>query len=194
MILAFHIVGTLMEVFKTAKGSWEYPGPSVLHIGHVPLFSGFMYASVGSFMARTTRIFDMRYTRYPKRWITTILGIAIYLNFFTHHYLPDARVPLLLAVGVAFGPTWVYYRPYRKYRRMPLLVGFALVALFIWLAENISTFARVWTYPHQQHGWHMVRWAKYDAWLLLMIVSFILVSFEHAPRPPREGSLGHVST
>src|SRR5450756_1235325 len=62
VILIFHVVGTLMELFKTNVGSWTYPENNIFRIGHVPLFSGFMYASVGSFLARVTRILDMRYT------------------------------------------------------------------------------------------------------------------------------------
>jgi len=60
VILIFHIAGTAMEVFKTSAGSWTYPEDSFLRIGAVPLFSGFMYAAVGSYIARITRIFDMR--------------------------------------------------------------------------------------------------------------------------------------
>ena len=41
VILAYHIVGTGMEIFKTAQGSWIYPDPSFFHIGGVPLFTGF---------------------------------------------------------------------------------------------------------------------------------------------------------
>jgi uncharacterized membrane protein YoaT (DUF817 family) len=37
VILAFHIVGTIMEFFKTAHGSWIYPEESLLRIGGVPL-------------------------------------------------------------------------------------------------------------------------------------------------------------
>src|SRR3546814_19903361 len=33
VILIFHIVGTVMELFKTAAGSWQYPEASPLHIG-----------------------------------------------------------------------------------------------------------------------------------------------------------------
>jgi uncharacterized membrane protein YoaT (DUF817 family) len=184
VILIFHIVGTLMELFKTDVGSWTYPENNFFQLGHVPLFSGFMYASVGSYLARITRILDVRYTRYPNSSVTVVLAILIYVNFFTHHYVPDARILLFVAVGVIFGPTWVYYRPYRKFRRMPLLLGFGLVALFIWGAENIGTFATVWIYPHQRHGWQLVRFGKYGSWLLLMIISFILVSLVHSPRSP----------
>jgi uncharacterized membrane protein YoaT (DUF817 family) len=189
VILIFHVVGTLMELFKTKVGSWTYPESNFFRIGHVPLFSGFMYSSVGSYMARVTRIFDMRYTRYPNSKVTIALAILIYANFFLHHFIPDLRVLLFVAVAVIFGPTWVYYRPYRTVRRMPLLFGFGLVALFIWVAENIGTFAAVWIYPHQRQGWQLVHFGKYGSWLLLMIISFILVSLVHAPRPPELGKI-----
>lgn len=184
VILLFHAVGTLMELFKTSVGSWAYPEPCFFHIGHVPLFSGFMYASVGSYLARVARIVDMRYTRFPNRALTLVLGGLIYANFFTNHFVPDMRLLLFAAVGFTFGPTWVYFRPYQKFRRMPLIVGFALVALFIWAAENLSTFAVIWVYPTQKHGWHAVPFNKYGSWFLLMIISFILVSLAHTPRLP----------
>jgi uncharacterized membrane protein YoaT (DUF817 family) len=167
-----------------ASSLWTYPEINFFRLGHVPLFSGFMYASVGSYLARITRILDVRYTHYPNRNVTIALAILIYVNFFTHHFIPDIRIPLFIAVAAAFGPTWVYYRPYRELRRMPLLLGFGLVALFIWGAENMGTFAAIWVYPHQRHGWQLVRFGKYGAWLLLMIISFILVSLVHPPRPP----------
>jgi uncharacterized membrane protein YoaT (DUF817 family) len=58
---------------------------------------------------------------------------------------------------------------------MPLLLGFVLVAFFIWIAENISTFARIWIYPNQQQGWDMVGISKLTAWFLLMQLSFVLI-------------------
>jgi uncharacterized membrane protein YoaT (DUF817 family) len=184
VILMFHVIGTAMELFKTHVGSWTYPEANVFRLGQVPLFSGFMYASVGSYLARVTRILDMRYTGYPKRWMTLALAGLIYANFFTHHYLPDIRWGLFAAVGVMFGRTWVHYTPYQTQRRMPLLAGFCLVALFIWGAENIGTFATVWVYPNQRAGWAAVPVAKFGAWLLLMIISFILVSLAHKPQAP----------
>ena len=56
VILIYHVVGTVMEVFKTGVGSWIYPEPSIFHIAGVPLFSGFMYAAVGSYIARCWRL------------------------------------------------------------------------------------------------------------------------------------------
>lgn len=186
VIFAFHVVGTAMELFKTAAGSWIYPEEAVLRIGGVPLFSGFMYAAVGSYIARVWRIFDFRFTRFPPLWAAAALAAAVYVNFFTHHWLPDARVPLLVVTALLFGRTLVWFRPYRKHRPMPLLLGFLLVALFIWFAENIGTFARAWTYPDQSDGWTMVSPHKLVAWYLLMIISFVLVGLVHRPRPLEE--------
>jgi len=69
---------------------------------------------------------------------------------------------------------------------MPLLLGFCLVALFIWAAENIGTFAAAWVYPNQRNGWQLVYFGKFGAWLLLMIISFILVTLVHPPKPTTE--------
>ncbi|HEY9126555.1 MAG TPA: DUF817 domain-containing protein [Acidobacteriaceae bacterium] len=189
VILVFHIVGTCMELFKTSMGSWAYPENNFFRIGHVPLFSGFMYASVGSYMARTARIVDMRYTHYPRRLWTILLAIAIYANFFLHHFLPDLRIGIFAALVLLFGRTWVYYKPHRRYRRMPLLGGFCLVALFIWFGENIGTFANAWVYPNQQSKWQMVRPEMYGSWLLLMVISFVLVTFVNPPQPPPKEAL-----
>ena len=76
VILIFHMVGTVMELFKTAAGSWIYPEDSFLHIGAVPLFSGFMYASVGSYIARVWRIFDFSFSNYPNPALTWLLALA----------------------------------------------------------------------------------------------------------------------
>jgi uncharacterized membrane protein YoaT (DUF817 family) len=191
VILMFHAVGTLMEVFKTSVGSWIYPEASFLHIGGVPLFSGFMYASIGSYIARAWRLFDFRFTNHPPFVATVWLAIAIYVNFFTHHFLPDLRVFLFAAVAVLFGRTWVYFRIRQVHRRMPLLLGFVLVATFIWFAENIGTFTAAWRYPAQRHAWSMVPLSKLGAWLLLMIISYMMVSaiamHRTTPSPPSRG-------
>lgn len=184
VILIFHVVGTVMELFKTAAGSWIYPEASVLHIGAVPLFSGFMYAAVGSYIARIWRIFDFRFTHYPPRWATWVLAGAVYVNFFAHHWIIDIRYALFAATILLFVRSWICYRPWREYRRMPLLIGQFLVAIFIWFAENLGTFANAWTYPDQVAGWHMVSLTKLGAWFLLMLISFVLVELVQKARAP----------
>ena len=176
VIVLFHLTGTLMEIFKTASGSWVYPGASILHVGGVPLFTGFMYASVGSYIARAWRLFEFRFTGHPRWNHTALLAVAIYLNFFADHWKFDVRWLLFVVVAWMFGPCRVHYRVRRKYRRMPLLLGFMLVALFIWFAENLGTFTRAWMYPAQHRAWHMVPPEKIGSWLLLMIISYVMVS------------------
>jgi len=72
---------------------------------------------------------------------------------------------------------------------MPILLGFVLVAGFIWVAENLATYSRAWLYPMQTGGWTMVPASKLGAWLLLMIVSFVLVSLVHGMGPTRRSVL-----
>jgi len=148
----------------------------------VPLFSGFMYAAVGSYLARVSRIFDMRYTNYPPLWMTVVLCVAIYVNFFAHHFTVDVRYGLFAATALIFLRTTVHYRVFRFRHKMPLLVGFLLVALFIWFAENIGTWSRAWIYPSQGESWTPVSIQKLGAWYLLMIISFVLVTLVHRPR------------
>lgn len=182
VILAFHVTGTVMEQFKTQAGSWNYSDGGYLHIGMVPLYSGFMYAAVGSYIARVWRIFRFRFDPYPPRWTTVALATAIYINFFAHHWLPDIRLGLFAATALLFWRTRVYFTVFRAERWMPLLLGWFLVALFIWFAENIGTFANAWSYPNQRNGWEMVSPAKLGAWYLLMIISFVMVSLVQHPR------------
>lgn len=181
VILIFHVVGTAMEVFKTAAGSWIYPEESFFRIGGVPLFSGFMYAAVGSYLARVSRIFDFAYTQYPPMWTTYLFAAAIYINFFSHHFVIDIRLGLFAVLILLYGRCWVHYSVYRYRHRMPLVLGFFLVALFIWIAENIGTFAQAWRYPDQADGWRLVSLAKLNAWVLLMIISFVLVTLVNRP-------------
>ena len=75
--------------------------------------------------------------------------------------------------------------PSTAYRSMPLLVGFGLVALFIWLAENIGTLRRtLGPIPASPTAWHMVPLTKFGSWYLLMIISFVLVSLVSPAREP----------
>ena len=181
IILVFHVVGTAMEVFKTSVGSWTYLGEGYLRIGDVPLFSGFMYAAVGSYLARVWRIFEFQFVRFPPLWAQGLLAVAIYVNFFAHHYTIDIRNALFVISVLMYGPCIVRFRPDRAYRSMPLAIGFVLVATFIWFAENIGTFARAWAYPGQGAEWTPVSLHKLGAWYLLMIISFVLVACVHSP-------------
>lgn len=182
VIFLFHVVGTAMELFKTKAGSWTYPEASFFRLGDVPLFSGFMYAAVGSYLARVTRIFDLHYSNYPPPWATLALALGIYVNFFSHHYIWDMRWLLFGVTALLFWRCNVHYQVFRFRHRMNMLLGFFLIALFIWLAENIATASRIWLYPNQKSGWEMVSLGKFGSWYLLMIISFVLVNLVHKPK------------
>lgn len=184
VILLFHVTGTVMELFKTDVGSWAYEGEGILRIGAVPLFSGFMYAAVGSYMVRVYRLHDLRFSRYPARWLTTVVAALIYVNFFSHHFIVDLRWVLLGVVIVVWLRTQMHFRVYRATLRAPLLAVFAGVAAFIWIAENIATWAGAWLYPHQADGWELVSPQKLIAWFLLMIISVVMVTWVYPPREP----------
>lgn len=189
VILIFHVVGTAMEVFKTQMGSWSYPETSVLRLSGVPLFSGFMYAAVGSYMARVYRTFDIRLDGYPRIGVTVALAAAIYANFFAHHFLPDLRWLLFAATAVIFGGVRMHYRTLEGCRSMPLLLAFGLVTMFIWLAENIATWSSVWLYPNQRGAWSPVGLGKLGSWYLLMIISVVLVTLVHPPERTIAGGM-----
>ena len=177
VILAFHVIGTLMELNKTSVGSWTYPEHSLFHIGGVPLFTGFMYASVGSYLARVWRLFDFRFARHPSVRSCLFLSVMIYANFLADHYGFDARYGLIAATVYLFARTTILFKVWRAHRFMPLLVGFLLVALFIWFAENIGTFTGTWLYPRQMQHWTLVPLSKLTSWFLLMIISYSLVAW-----------------
>lgn len=180
-ILIFHLVGLGMEVFKTSPGiaSWQYPGDAFFHVAGVPLFSGFMYAAVGSYIARAWRVLELEFTNYPRRLYTLLLAVAVYINFFSHHFTLDIRWLLFAVTALLYARTMVTYRLNKRLHTMPILIGFVLIAFFIWLAENIGTLTKTWLYPSQVEHWHLVSIHKLGAWLLLMIISFIMIDLLH---------------
>ncbi|WP_373565895.1 DUF817 family protein [Microbulbifer okhotskensis] len=153
---------------------WD--SPDIFGIGNAPLFTGFMYSAVGSYIARVWKIFEFEYSHYPFKPVTVFLVLLIYINFFTHHYTWDFRWALLAGTIVIFLRTNIYFKVIERHRHMPLLLGWFLVALFIWFAENIANFANIWIYPNQSGQWEMVSFAKLSSWYLLMLLSFVLVS------------------
>lgn len=180
VIILFHILATMMELFKTnpAIGSWTYPSAesAIFVIATVPLFTGFLYSAIGSYISRAFIFLNLSYGRFPAYFHLWILAALIYLNFFTQHFFYDIRYVLFLYVFVIFFKTKVHFRVYQKQRTMPFLLTVLLTALFVWIAENIGTLTRIWLYPSQIEYWHLVSFAKVGSWFLLLILSFTLVS------------------
>ncbi len=175
VILLFHLTGTAMEWFKVGAGSWGYPEPGLFKLMGVPLFSGFMYAAVGSYMARVIRVFDMRFAPYPRFPLTVALAGAIYVNFFAHHFLPDIRLALFVASVALYARTRIWFRIHDRYWWMPLPLAAFLSALALWAAENIGTATGTWIYSGQARG-ELVSFAKLGSWYLLLYVAFVTVT------------------
>jgi uncharacterized membrane protein YoaT (DUF817 family) len=189
VIFGFHLVGLGLELFKVQVGSWQYPGDAVTKFAGVPLFAGFMYAAVGSYICQAWRRFDLRVSGY-RPVLTTVLAVAIYANFFTHRWILDLRIPIALLLVVVLRRTWVFYSVGVRRYRMPLALSFGLIGFFLWIAENAGTFLDAWNYPDQVDVWRWVHPAKFGAWALLVSMSFVLV----ASVKSLEGRLYHRGT
>ncbi len=178
-IFLFHIIGLCLELYKThpAVGSWVYPEPGYLKIAGVPLYSGFMYAAVGSYIAQAWKTLKLKLKNHPSYLASIILCIGIYLNFFTNHFFYDVRAFLFVAILIFYYRTKIYFTPHKRQYRIPLVLGFLLIGFFVWLAENISTFYGAWVYPSQTHGWEVVSFHKITSWFLLVIICFIVVAY-----------------
>lgn len=175
VILLFHLTGTAMEWFKVHAGSWGYPEPGIFKLMGVPLFSGFMYASVGSYIARVIRVFDMAFAPYPSFPLTVALAAAIYVNFFAHHFLPDIRVGLFAATVMLYARTRIWFRIHDHHWWMPLPVAALFAALALWIAENVGTATGTWIYSGQLPG-ELVGFGKLGSWYLLLYVAFVTVT------------------
>lgn len=187
VIVAFHAIGLALEVFKVQQGSWSYPGDAVTKLWGVPLFSGFMYAAVGSYICQAWRRFDLRVAHYPAV-PTGVVAVGIYANFFTHHWTVDLRLPLAVVGLVVLRRTTVHFTVGDTRHRMPLWLSFVLIGFFLWVAENLATLLNAWRYPGQVDVWEVVHASKFGAWALLVTMSFVLVATVKA----QEGRLYHV--
>jgi uncharacterized membrane protein YoaT (DUF817 family) len=175
VIFGFHLVGLALELYKVRQGSWSYPDTGWATVGGVPLYSGFMYAAVGSYVCQAWRRMHLRITGYRARR-TALVAALIYLNFFTSHVIWDLRIPLALTLLAVTWRTWVHFTVGRRRYAMPLALSFGLIGFFLWLAENAATFLRAWQYPSQESVWTLVHAAKLGSWSLLVVVSIVLVT------------------
>lgn len=177
-ITLFHVIGFALEVFKTSSAikSWAYPDFAYTKVLGVPLFSGFMYAAIGSYIIQAWRLLHIRVEHHPPYWMAGLIASLIYANFFTHHYIGDYRWYIVACVLGLYARASVVFRPFDRDRNMPLLLAFVLIGFFIWLAENISTFFGIWKYPNQLGAWSMVHVGKWSSWSLLVIMTFALVA------------------
>lgn len=177
-ICVFHALGFGLEAFKVqpAIASWSYPEFGWTKLLGVPLYSGFMYAAVASYMCQAWRLLELELVDAPPPRASALLAVLVYLNFFTHHFIGDFRWPLAVALAFVFRRTWVKFTPRDLRCRMPLLLAFVLIGFFVFLAENIGTWLHAWRYPDQVAGWRPVHHGKFGSWTLLVVLTFVIVA------------------
>lgn len=177
-ICFFHFLGFVLEAFKTSVvHSWAYADFAYTKIWGVPLFSGFMYAAVGSYIIQSWRLFHLRVRHHPPYALAVFVSILIYVNFFTHHYIGDFRYYITAFLLGLYARSVVVFTPLDKERQMPLLLSFALIGFFIYVAENLGTLLGVWRYPHQLGAWAVVSVGKWGAWSLVIVMTFTITIF-----------------
>lgn len=173
-LAGFGVLGLGLELFKVSAGSWAYVESGFFMLGGVPLFVAFAYAAVASAMMRMLRLFEMRFAPFPPIWALGVLAAAIYLNFFTLHYVVDIRLGLFAATVLLFGRTWIWFRVGGRQFRMPMLLSLFLTALAMWLAENLGTLTGTWLYADQRPD-EAVNLATMGSWYLLLCVTLAVV-------------------
>jgi len=176
VITMFHLLGITMEIFKVKMGSWSYPEFAYTKILGVPLYSGFMYASVGSYVCQAWRWFDLKIENWPGSLAAATISGVIYLNFFSHHFIFDLRWIITILLVVVFWKTKVFFNTNIVIRKMPMVLSFLLIGFFIWVGENIATFFGAWKYASQHEDWEMVSVGKISSWFLLVVLSIVIVT------------------
>lgn len=177
VIALFHLMAMVMEIFLThpAIASWYYPQPAVFKIMTVPLFAGFMYSAVGSFFARSLRLYQVSFEKLPRFSHMLALAVLSYVNFMSKFFIPDYRMLLFVWSVLMFWKTKIRFQLNQHAFQLPMLPVLLILAFIIWIAENISTFYQIWLYPSQIEQWHMVGWGKLGSWYLLLLLSLVLV-------------------
>ncbi len=179
IILIYHFLGFVMEAFKTHPSiwSWHYQYMGFFTILNVPLYSGFMYSAIGSFLFQAMHRLRLQFEHFPKFSIALLIVSLIYINFFTHHFIYDIRYFLLIIIIAITYKTYTYFMLNGEKYRMHTLLNLFLAASCIWIAENIATFLGVWLYPNQEWGWSPVSIHKILSRFLLFILSAVIVSY-----------------
>ncbi|WP_249409246.1 DUF817 family protein [Acinetobacter sp. SFB] len=177
VIALFHLMAMVMEVFLTHPhiASWQYPQPAIFKILTVPLFAGFMYSAVGSFFVRSLRLYQVSFEKLPSFLNMMALAGFSYINFMSKFFVPDIRYLLFAWSIIIFWKTKIRFQLQQHKIQLPMLPVLMILAFIIWIAENISTFYKIWLYPSQVDAWHMVGWGKLGSWYLLLMLSLVLV-------------------
>ncbi|RYG86385.1 DUF817 family protein [bacterium] len=176
IVAAFHLLGLGLEMYKVRYGSWSYPESAVTKVLDVPLYSGFMYASVASYMMNARRTLNLRFHGVPAAPMLVLGTGAIYANFLLARRFGDVRGWILAGLALLLWPMRVEFDWNRKRTRMPILVALTLIGFFVFLAENVCTALGAWVYPHQAAGWQPVEMGKIVSWILMSTVALLVIT------------------
>src|SRR5690606_23119521 len=110
----------------------------------VPVFAGFMYSAVGSFFARSFRLYHVSFLSLPSFANMLSLALLSYINFMTKFFVPDIRNVLFVWSVVIFWKTKIRFQIQQSQFQLPMLPILLILAFIIWIAENISTFYKIW--------------------------------------------------
>ncbi|MEM9715681.1 MAG: DUF817 family protein [Pseudomonadota bacterium] len=177
------LLGIGLELHRTGVGAWAYADGGVLKLGAKPLFVGFMYAAVASYVIRSLRLKELVVTRLPHWAVAAFVSVSIYGMFFVG--VPDWVRPAVLALAViVFGMARVV-APSGSWLPVPVALG--LAAVLLWCAENVGTFSGTWTYRGQGPG-ELVDLTKISAWFLLLTVIFWVVTYFGRTVSDRQGA------
>ncbi len=173
-IFLFHLMGVTLEMWKVGHGGWSYPEPGLSKVLGVPLYSGFMYASIGSFFLALWKRLELRMVEPPHLGLTLALTGLAYLNFWTNVWMPDLK-PLVVLLALPLFWRSRLETDLAGVRKLPLLLVFPLLGGAVWMAENWGTAFGSWRYPRQDTGWTWVPEDKLLSWTVLVLVSVVIV-------------------
>jgi uncharacterized membrane protein YoaT (DUF817 family) len=177
IIAIFHVVGVVLEWFKVASGSWSYPEEAWLKISGVPLYGGFMYAAVASYMSQAWRRLELDFTCWPRPGLIAAVVAVVYIQFFLPVQTLGLKIVTLVAVLLVFARTRVAFTSARERLWMPVPLAFLLIGVFIYICENLATYFGAWTYPYQADAWQPVHLSKVISWALMVIVGLSIIHF-----------------
>jgi uncharacterized membrane protein YoaT (DUF817 family) len=184
VIAIFHALGLMLELHKVSVGSWSYPEYAYTKFWGVPLYSGFMYSSVASYMCMAWKRLDLRSSGWPSSWVVLTLAAIIYSQFFGIFGYLWIRIATACLTILLFQKCRVWYTVSGERFWMPMSLAFGLIGFMIWVAENVATYLGAWQYANQSQGWEPVHGTKILSWSLLTVVSLIVVAeakCRHAP-------------
>jgi uncharacterized membrane protein YoaT (DUF817 family) len=101
--------------------------------------------------------------------------VLIYVNYFTDTVGFDYRDLLYVAILIIFWRTKFSFIVRRRRKHVwPAILGYFLIGLFIYFAENIGSFFNAWRYSYQLGHWKLVDPGKISSWSLLVIVTIVI--------------------